>query len=56
MIEELHNMDELHYLRWFRQNAKYVPEGANPGPYLNSQYERETGYKVPEQWRTDVGQ
>lgn len=42
---------EMEYLVWFRMNAKYVPSGANPGPYLNEQFERETGLRVPFRWR-----
>jgi hypothetical protein len=44
-------MDELEYLRWFRQNADFGPgDGGYAQDWYNERYMKETGKKLPKGW------
>jgi hypothetical protein len=47
-------VDELHYLRWCRQHgllfASGQPSARRSAIEMNTQYARETGHNVPQQW------
>lgn len=42
---------ELEYLKWFRCNADFGPGHGDATAGLDRQFERETGKKVPFNWR-----
>ena len=42
---------ELEYLQWVKANADFGPADSEVHDILNEQYERETGNKVPEEWK-----
>ena len=43
--------DELDYLAWFRQNADFGPASGDVIMYMDEDFERETGTRVPKTWR-----
>ena len=51
---EVAKMDaELKYLRWFKQNADFGPADGDVHMIMDEQYEKETGNKVPANWRQE---
>jgi hypothetical protein len=44
---------ELHYLKWFKQNADFGPADSDVHAIMNDQYEERTGRAVPEGWREE---
>ena len=43
--------NELNYLRWFKVNADFGPADGDVHMMMEKDYEKETGKKVPEDWR-----
>lgn len=44
---------ELHYLRWFKQNADFGPADSDVHMFMDQAYERDTGKRVPAGLRFD---
>lgn len=44
---------ELEYLVWFRQNADFGPAHGDVIYYMDAQFEKDTGNRVPKEWRSD---
>ena len=42
--------EELDYLRWFRSNADFGPGDGDVKDWLNEEYMKETGKKLPRGW------
>lgn len=44
---------ELHYLVWMRQEMDFGPAHGDVVDIMHERYEKETGQKVPEDWRCE---
>ena len=42
---------ELEYLKWFRQHADFGPADCEVKTYMHEDFEKETGTRVPKNWR-----
>ena len=44
---------EYDYLKWFKQSADFGPADGDVHSGMNDHYERQTGNKVPKDWREE---